>query len=139
MFKCISSHLTIINHDVFTCSAQKSTLQKHSRVVYVRPKMTKCFQHVALTLSWQSLSPSHTWDWRMQSTPWLWKARGHRHSLYLGQHVSRAHVYLTPRVTCNSSYWKSQNSRTSQPDLGQFWMVNGQWQDSVIPAWILDR
>ena len=117
---------------------------------------------VALTLSWQSLSPSHTWDWRMQSTPWLWKARGHRHSLYLGQHVSRAHVYhtprvtrptrctwgttcntrhvyLTPRVTCNSSYWKSQNSRTSQPDLGQFWMVNGQWQDSVIPAWLLDR
>ena len=43
------------------------------------------------------------------------------------------------RVTCNSSYWKSQNSRTSQPDFGQFWMVNGQWQDSVIPAWILDR
>ena len=43
------------------------------------------------------------------------------------------------RVTCNSSYWKSQNSSTSQPDLGQFWMVNGQWQDSVIPAWILDR
>ena len=46
---------------------------------------------------------------------------------------------IMSRVTCNSSYWKSQNSSTSQPDLGQFWMVNGQWQDSVKPAWILDR
>ena len=56
-------------------------------------------------------------------------------------HVS--HVYnvtcMMSCVTCNSSYWKSQNSSTSQPDFGQFWMVNGQWQDSVIPAWILDR
>ena len=53
------------------------------------------------------------------------------------------HVYnvtcMMSCVTCNSSYWKSQNSSTSQPDFGQFWMVNGQWQDSVIPAWILDR
>ena len=112
-------------------------------VVYVRPKMTKCFQQNRRWM-WLLRCPGNPCPRRTPGTGGCSPRRGCGRR---GGTATRCtwgstchgHTCIMSRVTCNSSYWKSQNSRTSQPDLGQFWMVNGQWQDSVIPAWLLDR